>query len=153
MSNADRIKHATIVAFEALVACEYITADRNDETPCLAVVGSTYIQDKEDSDVDLLFLRPADPTELSFDGWVYGGSTPMCGDNWCSWKKTSDGVEVNLIVCSSQDYIDAWLASADVCRFLHLKGVPLNRGIVHGVHEIIMDGSDVETQLSVRNYT
>lgn len=120
------------------------------------LVGSTYIKDREDADVDLLVTTDLDVNELLFEGWSYGGSTPKSGDGWCSWKKTitvdDELVEVNLLVCNDRQYITAWLNAAEVCRFLSLAGVPLTKGQVHGVHAIIMDDCDAEGELPIRNY-
>lgn len=57
-----------------------------------------------------------------------------------------------MLVCDKQEYIDAWLTAAEVCRFLFLRGVYVPRGAVHGIHEIIMEDSDAVTEASRRNY-
>ena len=117
----------------------------------LAIVGSTYISDKETSDVDVLLTVPLDPQELSFSGWEYGGSTPLCGDAWCSWRRTVDGVDVNLLICNDSAYIRRWLTSAEVCRYLHLQGIYMHTCNVHAVHAIIMDERAAVDELG-RNY-
>lgn len=123
------------------------------------VVGSTYIQDKEDSDVDVLVLVDENPSELSsFSGWQLGGSRNVgSADYWESWKrivKAPDGsdVVVNMILVGERDYFYAWIHAAEACRFLHLSGVKLTKGQVHGVHAIIMDESTTEVELEQRDY-
>lgn len=122
-----------------------------DELEC---VGSTYISDAGTSDVDILlcFPVPCVGEVVLADGWDFGGSVCEGGDHWQSWKKTVQGVEVNLLMCRTQAYIDAWLTSAEVCRFLHLLGITLPRGAVHGIHQIIMDDSTAEEELPRRGY-
>lgn len=119
-------------------------------------VGSTYIRDAEDRDVDVLVLIPDQDLDcLRIDqGWAYGGSIDhsMLGDHWASWTKSVDGVDVNMLLVNDAAYYHQWVTSAEVCRFLHLKGLPINAGTTHGVHEIIMDYSTAEIELPRRNY-
>ena len=151
------IYKAKLAALDALASCQNFTLN-NVEDYHLALVGSTFIQGTTPlgSDIDLLLTVPVSPEELHLPGWAYGGSTPLSGDAWCSWKKlvNIDGAEVtvNLLICSSKEYIDSWLTAAEVCKFLHLKGVHLDRGCVHGVHEVIMDGAVAEDEILKRNY-
>jgi len=129
------------------------------------VVGSTYIKGSDKSDVDMLILYPTrrtkgysvnwgagDLDKLWFDGWTYGGSVGMGNDNWMSWKRTVDGVEVNMLLVDEQPYFDSWLAASEVCRFLHLQGYDIKTGTVHGIHEIIMDDSTAEVENNFRSY-
>lgn len=122
----------------------------------IEVVGSTYISDRQESDVDVLALVPGFcPNEESFRsfGWAYGGSDGEGNDSWGSWKKTTtEGVEVNMLITGNEGYFDKWLSAAEVCRFLHLKGYALSTGAVHGVHGILMDDSDASTEAKNRNY-
>jgi hypothetical protein len=122
----------------------------------LDIVGSTYIADTTDRDVDILVLSPfADIGSLTFSGWDYDGSCGPCPDNpdaWMSWKKTVDGVEINMLICSTKAYITAWLTAAEVCRFLHLSGIAVKSAVVHGIHEIIMDDSTADAEMIVRTY-
>lgn len=149
-NNAARVSAAITEAKRALVQWSI------PEDVDVRLVGSTYIKDSACSDVDLLVTTPLDVNELLFEYWAYGGSTPKSGDGWCSWKKTiivdDKPVEVNLLVCSDRQYVTAWLNAAEVCRFLSLAGVTLTRGQVHGVHAIIMDDCDAESELVLRNY-
>lgn len=122
-----------------------------------ALVGSAFICDRQDSDVDVLVLSTTSPEEATFPGWEYGGSGQHAhiGDNedkFGSWKRTVDGIEVNLLLVADEVYFRRWLDAAEVCRFLHLKGVLLQRGLVHGVHEIIMDDSTAELEIGRRDY-
>lgn len=147
--NADRIATAIGAVRDALSRCSAVPSDIADWQ--LAIVGSTYIADNETADVDVLLTVPLNPPELSFDGWEYGGSTPKCGDSWGSWRRTVDGVDVNLLICSNANYIERWLTSAEVCRYLHLRGINLRTCGVHAVHAIIMDYRFAKDELG-RNY-
>jgi len=89
---------------------------------------------------------------MSFSGWLYGGSVGLSGDHWMSWKKHVDGVEVNMLICKHDKYIEDWLTAAEVCRFLHLRGIKLTAGTRHGIHEIIMDDADADSQVPLRGY-
>jgi hypothetical protein len=117
------------------------------------VVGSTYIKDKDSSDVDILVLDESMSLEEQFfEGWAYGGSVGAGNDHWMSWKRTVDGVEVNMLLVTDKTYFDLWLTAAEVCRFLHLQGCDVKSATVHGIHEIIMDDSTAEEEQLVRDY-
>ena len=118
------------------------------------VVGSTYIKDSDQSDVDILVLdEDLFLDELTFPGWAYGGSEGIDPDgHWMSWKRRVGGVEVNMLLVTDKAYFDSWLTAAEVCRFLHLQGYNLKSASVHGVHEIIMDDSTAEDEQKVRDY-
>lgn len=118
------------------------------------VVGSTYIKDNHKSDIDVLVLVKDICLECTgFEGWEYGGSVGMGNDHWMSWKKyTVDGVEVNMLLTTDEQYFYSWLTAAEVCRFLHLQGYDIRTSTVHGIHEIIMDDSTAEVEHLVRNY-
>lgn len=148
--NLERAEKAKLIALAALRQ-EYIT--------CLGmeIVGSAYISDREDSDIDVLcHVKCVDDTDAIAFGasWKYGGSGDShMNDKFGSWKKHFPEVGVlNLLVTKDKAYYDAWLTSAEVCRFLHLRGMALPAALVHGVHEIIMDDSDAETEAERRNY-
>ena len=148
--SAERIAVALQAVADALSAQGYASS-------ASAVVGSTYIKGTEDSDVDVLVYTPTvSPSEAVFSGWTYGGSGGSIEfdnpDKFGSWKREVGGVVVNLLLTGSEAYYDAWLTAAEVCRFLHLQGVPLTRGTVHGVHEIVMDDSDSDTEHQRRAY-
>lgn len=147
--NGERIAIALDAVLDALSRCSAAPSDIDDGH--LAIIGSTYIADKETADVDVLLTVPLNPNELSFDGWEYGGSTPKCGDAWCSWRRTVEGVDVNLLICERGEYIERWLTSAEVCRYLHLQGINLRTCNVHAVHSIIMDDRCATDELG-RNY-
>lgn len=145
MTNQERIAIARKAISEALGV--------NIDTYCNDVVGSTYIRDNSASDVDILVLVPnVRLEEEHFDGWAYGGSVGMGNDHWMSWKRTVDGVEVNMLLVGNRQYYDDWLTAAEVCRFLHLQGYAVNTGTVHGIHEIIMDDSTADAEVRHRNY-
>lgn len=121
----------------------------------LEIVGSTYISDRVDSDVDVLAYHESfDIEAMTFSGWAYGGSNGLCPDNdkWMSWKKHVNGVTVNMLIVNDKAYRNAWLTAAEVCRYLHLKGHAVPACDVHGVHEIIMDDSAAEDEVKRRNY-
>lgn len=116
-------------------------------------VGSSYIVDRINGDIDILAYVPHTQCELgvgcmSFpgQGWAYGGSVGMDGaDNWGSWKKHVDGIgEINMLVTTNETYFNAWLTSAEVCRLLHLRGVAVPRDVRVGIHSIIMDDSTAD---------
>lgn len=149
MLNQQRIataKHAVIDAIAGLD--QFIDLDDLN----LHIVGSTYIVDKQTSDVDVLVGVPIDPDCVGFHGWEYGGSVGVGNSHWGSWKCTVDGVEVNMLLCASQEYIDKWLTAAYVCRMLHLSGAKLRTGQVHGIHEVIMEDADPELVAVVYDY-
>jgi hypothetical protein len=109
----------------------------------IELVGSTYIHG-QGNDIDILvLLDSAAPTCLSvasliLPGWIYGGSTPKSGDGWCSWKQG----DINLLVTADQTYFNAWVTAAEVCRYLALRGVKLEKPDRIAVHAIIMDDKD-----------
>lgn len=109
-------------------------------------VGSSYITDRTDGDVDVLCLINRDPNDIGFDGWLYGGSVHEGGDQWGSWKRTVDGVEVNMLLTQDLTYFMAWCTAAEVCRYLHLSGVTVPRVQRIGIHNIVMDDSDAESE-------
>lgn len=126
------------------------------------LVGSAYIKG-EGHDIDVLVhveyrtLYEASIHCEGFSGWTYGGSSNKDNpDSWESFKKLVkiDGafVEINMILVDSEEYYNAWVTSAEVCKFLYDKGVELTKGAIHGVHAIIMDDSDSEEELKQRNY-
>lgn len=147
--NPDRIDIAKAAVAEAMALQGFRIKDTN-------IVGSTYIKHRPDGDIDVLVLSDTCPDEAHFPGWIYGGSGAMRGpdnpDMFGSWKRTVQGVEVNLLLVSGETYFRRWLDAAEVCRFMHLKGVPLTRGLVHGIHEIIMADSDAATEITRRDY-
>ena len=119
------------------------------EIEALEIVGSTFISDKTTSDVDVLVrCKNFDKDEITLRGWEYGGSVGLGNDDWASWKRTfyvmGTKIEVNLLVTASVGLYHDWLTAADVCRFLHLAGVHLTRGQVHGVHSLIMNETDLD---------
>lgn len=117
------------------------------------IVGSTFISDKTDSDVDVLvYVEDGSLEEMIYPGWAYGGSKSANPDHWVSWTKFVDGVNVNMLVVTDKPYFMSWLKAADVCRFLHLQGYNIRTSSVHGIHEIIMDESDPDTENKNRCY-
>lgn len=146
MSDGERISIARAEVKKALAAEGWPAGD-------MEVVGSTYISGRIDSDVDVLCWSPAfDICAMSFSGWAYGGSAGLCpdNDNWMSWKKAVNGVTVNMLITDKSDYAHKWLNAAEVCRYLHLRGYPIKTCDVHGIHEIIMDGSMAEDEIKRR---
>ena len=115
------------------------------------VVGSSYIIDRTDSDIDVLVelkLTPAGNVlgQLVFAGWEYGGSVGA-GDagKWMSWKKhTLEAGIVNMLVTYDETYFNAWMTSAEVCRYLHLRGIKIPREERVAIHSIIMDDSTAD---------
>lgn len=146
LSNHERTQRALKAVSRAL--------DRDISTLTCEIVGSTYIGDKEDSDVDVLVLIEDGESleEMVYAGWTYGGSKSPRPDCWVSWKRHADGVDVNMLIVTDKQYYNQWLTAAEVCRFMHLQGVKFNSGTVHGIHEIIMDDSDAESEQKIRNY-
>lgn len=122
----------------------------------VAIVGTAYIEDKDSTDVDILvFLRPGcrPAEELYLENWTYSGSNAAhTNDKFASFKRVVMGVTVNLLVTSDALYFMDWVTAAEVCRFLHVMGVPVPAGVRHGIHEIIMDDSTAEQEAPRRNY-
>lgn len=124
-----------------------------------AHVGTSYIKG-DGNDIDVLVYAPVEGSAGSVyigDEWARGGS---CGNDeahrskWESWKRNVGEVEVNLIFINDLDYFNKWKQAAEACRFLE-RSLPhhrLTRGEIHGVHAIIMDGSNAEHELGIRNY-
>lgn len=145
LSNEERIATAKAAISSAL--------GKPIEAVKYEVVGSTYIKDNDSSDVDILVLDESiNLDEKEFEGWEYGGSAGVGNDNWMSWKRRVNGVEVNMLITSDKAYFGAWLTAAEVCRFLHLQGYDLRSASVHGVHEIIMEDALAEEEHKVRDY-
>ena len=146
-----RVKDAKRIVADALTSA-YLTAES------MELVGSSYITDKLDSDLDILCYVPVGENQLrvscmTFPGWAYGGSVGENGeDNWGSWKKYVPGVgEVNMLVTTDKTYYQAWLTSAEVCRLLHLRGILIPRDVRVSIHNIIMDNStaDYENEIEL----
>lgn len=117
------------------------------------VVGSSYITDRTDSDIDVLVLLKTTPCSslgrLAFDGWQYGGSVGVSDDNWMSWNRhTLEAGEVNMLLTYDETYYNAWLTSAEVCRYLHLRGIVVPRAERVSIHNIIMDDSTAEYEVN-----
>jgi len=142
-------KAAALVALGQLRNGLTCSLDAND----LTIIGTTYILG-DGADVDVLAYVPGfSQYEHGFDYWEYGGSGPEhTNDTFGSWKRTVDGVVVNLIITGDKDYHDAWITSAEVCRFLHLQGVQITAGTRHGIHEIIMDDASADEEVKHRGY-
>lgn len=118
-------------------------------------VGSGYIIDRAHGDVDLLVLVDRHPDDLRFEGWVYGGSGGDYHNQWGSWKRLVDGVEINMLLTNDADYYRAWCTAAEVCRFLHLSGVVVDKSRRIAIHNIIMDDSAAVSEqaaLDARKY-
>ena len=142
---------------------KYLKKEIVPENVDCALVGSTYITDRQDSDVDII-VRLGHPaycfcdeiqTALRIQGWESGGSeSQSAGGEWDSYKKVVADVLVNVILVWDNEYYDKWLTAAEVCRFMHIMGVQPKywSGLVHGVHEIIMDDSTAVTELTRRDY-
>lgn len=122
----------------------------------VAIVGTAYIEDKDSTDVDILVhLRPGgfSAKGLYLEGWSYSGSNSAhTNDRFASFKRVVMGVSVNLLVTDDARYFMDWVTAAEVCRFLHVMGVPIPAGVRHGIHEIIMDDSTAEQEAPSRNY-
>lgn len=116
----------------------------------LSIVGSTYYANKETSDVDVLVHYSANVLNLVFDDWEYGGSSPLAGDSWCSWKTMVKGVEINMLLAEDIGYTHKWLTAAEVCKYLHLRKFQLTKGDVAAIHEIIMDDGNANTEFNRR---
>lgn len=151
MNNEERIAVARAAVTEAL-------ARYNLHEIATHLVGSTYIKDRTDGDVDLLALLDLGNHQvhgvdcMAFDGWAYGGSVGLGNDHWMSWKKLVNGVEVNMLLTDRIEYLSSWLTAAEVCRFLHLQGHTIKPATVHGIHEIIMDDSTADAENARRIY-
>lgn len=121
-----------------------------------AIVGTAYIEDKVSTDVDILvLLRPSgfSVEELYLENWTYSGSRAAhTNGKFASFKRVVMGVTVNLLVTDDVLYFMDWVTAAEVCRFLHVMGVPIPAGVRHGIHEIIMDDSTAAHEATSRNY-
>lgn len=102
------------------------------------IVGSTFISGRKDSDVDVLILS----TENHFDSsWEIDGHDEYpTNSNFSSLKKRVDGVLINALLTPFPATWEDWVMATEVCRFLHLMGAAIPTTVVHGIHEIIMDG-------------
>ncbi len=141
-----RIAEAKQVVHLALAREGYVV----DRMNC---VGSSYIVDRMNGDIDILAYVPQSEHsvgvgDMAFSnrGWSYGGSVGIDGaDNWGSWKKHVEGIgEINMLVTTNEAYFNAWLTSAEVCRYLHLQGVTVDRAQRVAIHRIIMEDSTAE---------
>jgi hypothetical protein len=119
------------------------------------IVGSSYIADSTEGDVDVLVLVKKEPGkylgEWAFDpesGWLYGGSDPgpEADSHWGSWKKFTCGREVNLLLTDSKEWYDSFMQAAEVCKFIHLVqqkfGLVPEKTLRYGIHNILMDETD-----------
>lgn len=118
----------------------------------VALVGSTHIHGTG-NDIDMLVLvdRPSHSQSLvirfNHPDWKYGGSTPKSGDQWCSWKNG----EINLLLTDNPVYFAAWVAAADVCRLLAMRGIlkPEDKNMRVAVHRVVMDKYTAEAALAL----
>jgi hypothetical protein len=144
------------------------------------LVGSTYIADKQDSDLDVLILvkKPSQVLEdkegldllqhvpdlesAHLPGWKYGGSYNE-GDPgvWESFKTTWNGREINAILVDNEEYWWSWVKAAEVCRYIHLMQKKNGDSVYSpeaiseldvriGIHNILMDDSSAEDEAKVR---
>lgn len=116
------------------------------------VVGSRYINDKTEGDLDVLVYAPGDLFEeaVRFAGWEFGGSSPMESDTWASLTKRIDGILVNLLLVTDRDYFERWATAAEVCRLVKLmqdRGLTIDaRAARVAIHNIVMDDSYAEAE-------
>ena len=109
-----------------------------------ALVGSTYVRDGNDSDIDILVLvRKFEELPLP---WTEGGSGGSAGGGFRSWKMEKDGETINVLQVDSLEYYISWKQAAEVCRFLYLRGFTVPTAVVHGIHGIIMDAASAEEE-------
>jgi hypothetical protein len=142
----------------AKVRCTQALASEGMRAHDMAVVGSTYIECKNTSDIDVLCLVHnrefgPDVSGMSFYGWEYGGSVGEGNDDdWGSWKRTfSDAGEVNMLVTSSVDVFKGWVDAAEVCKLLATCGIVVSRAVKCGIHDILMEGLCVDEVMVKQN--
>jgi hypothetical protein len=146
MNTKDKIARAM-----ELVRLTVTDSEQNIKCLMIDVVGSTMITGEIGEDIDVLCLVPnVGLEEVGFPGWEYGGSVGEHPDNdrWGSWKRYFGdiGVTVNMLLVTDSEYYIDWLQAAEVCKLLHLVGVPINKRTRIGIHNIIMDGEDAESE-------
>lgn len=112
------------------------------------LVGSTFIKG-EGNDIDILVqvkdLDKAESVAIQA-GYRKDGGSCCEFETWSSLKLG----KVNLLLCHDPEYYDRWVMAAEACQFLHKRGVTLSTGDVHGVHAIIMDGTEVDAEVDNR---
>ena len=141
----------------AIVRCKLALAVEGIEAHDISIVGSTYIECKNSSDIDVLcFVKPREflcLESMQFIGWEYGGSVGEGVDEkWASWKRTfSDAGEVNMLVTTDEATYLAWVNAAEVCKLLATCGIHIRRSVKCGIHDILMDGLCVSEVLAKQN--
>lgn len=146
MTSLETSRHGTALAavHNILSKAGHVIKDLD-----ITYVGSAYISGCTETDVDILVLIPSISSDTyKHYGWDNGGSEPPGEpDQWTSYKKFVDGVEVNMILTNDEEYYKLWVRSAEVARFMYLSGHTLTKGQVHGIHQIVMDGGSADVEL------
>jgi hypothetical protein len=87
------------------------------------VVGSSYIEGIDTSDVDILVLC-TDVKILSGigigDHWQVGGSNSNSGDTrFASYKAEVEGRVCNILLTTSMSFFHSWASAATFCQAMH----------------------------------
>jgi hypothetical protein len=128
----------------------------------IALVGSLFITGETTTDVDILVyvsavikdsqVQPVKMQEIDLyddsEDWQLGGSFIHKEQSWSSWKKVFQDCLVNLILCNDETLFDNFVKAAEVCRYLHLSGIRIDKRTRLGVHSIIKDRSNADTEFS-----
>lgn len=123
-----------------LAAMRQIIVEHFKDAQCRPV-GSSYITQSVNNDVDLIVLTPTfgedEFTACDKINLEFNGSKLDDGTEFLSFKKEIDGVTANFIFVFSATEYDMFGYAADVCRILHEGGVSLDKPLRCDVHSLM----------------
>jgi hypothetical protein len=87
------------------------------------VVGSSYIEGIDTSDVDILVLCTDVETLIDVvmgERWQLGGSASSTGDpRFSSYKTEIEGRVCNILLTTSMSFFHSWASAAAFCQAMH----------------------------------
>lgn len=129
-----------------------VKLDINTDIYC---VGSAYILGESKSDIDFsVYINYENKKfnsyveDLSCDEncWELGGSL-ISEDNaakkkilWQSFKADIDKVKVNIMVTNNIGFHEKFKLAAEMCKFMHLMEIKVDKPMRVAVHQLIRDG-------------
>lgn len=105
----------------------------------IEVVGSSYIEGKDTSDIDVLVYVPFTNALGVPDNWTFGGSNSGGGDpRFHSYKAEIQGRIINMLVTQDIQFYLRWCEAADKCKLLHITDPGVERSMRIAIHDEYM---------------